>query len=89
MENFDQIFTCRTRGYWFKYRYSETGLINILALLAILFSTGQDFRIIIRRAENNDCKGVQSRRSIKRSKKAFNEAEKQLNKLTSLLVKLK
>jgi hypothetical protein len=44
MENFDQIFTfAEHEGIGLNTDILETGLINILALLAILFSTGQDF----------------------------------------------
>jgi hypothetical protein len=58
MENFDQIFTllAEHEGISLNTDILETGLINILALLAILIYTGQDFRIIIKVAKNNDCK---------------------------------
>ena len=61
MENFDQIFTllAEHEGIGLNLDILETGLLNILALLAILFSTGRDFlRIFIRRAKNKNCKRV-------------------------------
>jgi hypothetical protein len=49
MENFDQIFTllAEHEGIGLNTDILETGLINILALLAILFLV-KTFRIIIR-----------------------------------------
>ena len=45
MENFDQIFTllAEHEGIGLNLDILETGLLNILALLAILFYTGKDF----------------------------------------------
>ena len=45
MENFDQIFTllAEEEGISLNTDILETGLINILALLAILIYTGRDF----------------------------------------------
>ena len=45
MENFDQIFTlvAEHEGIGLNLDILETGLINILALLAILVYTGKDF----------------------------------------------
>ena len=44
MENFDQIFTLlANEGIGLNTDILETGLINILALLAILVYTGRDF----------------------------------------------
>ena len=45
MENFDQIFTllAEHEGISLNTDILETGLINILALLAILIYTGKDF----------------------------------------------
>jgi len=45
MENFDQIFTllAEHEGIGLNLDILETGLINIIALVAILFFTGRDF----------------------------------------------
>jgi len=45
MENFDQIFTllAKQEGISLNTDILETGLINIIALVAILIYTGQDF----------------------------------------------
>ena len=44
MENFDQIFTLlANEGISLNTDILETGLINIAALLGILFYTGRDF----------------------------------------------
>ena len=44
MENFDQIFTLiANEGIGLNLDILETGLLNIIALLAILFFTGRDF----------------------------------------------
>jgi hypothetical protein len=47
MENFDQIFTllAEHEGISLNTDILETGLINILALLAILIYTGRDFLV--------------------------------------------
>ena len=45
MENFDQIFTllAEHEGIGLNLDILETGLLNIIALLAILVFTGRDF----------------------------------------------
>ena len=76
MENFDQIFTllAEHEGIGLNTDILETGLINILGLLAILIYTGRDFLgSLLEERKNDYCKRCsRCRRSIKRSTKTFN-----------------
>jgi hypothetical protein len=57
MENFNQTFTLLDANISLNLDILETGLFNILALIALLVYTGRDFfRIFTRRTQNNDFK---------------------------------
>jgi F-type H+-transporting ATPase subunit b len=83
MENFDQIFTllAHSEGIGLNLDILETGLLNILTLVAILVYTGRDFlgsaleerKLII-------VKGVQDAEDrLNEAQKRLSEAQKQLN----------
>ena len=62
MENFDQIFTllAEDEGIGLNLDILETGLINILALIAILVYTGRDFLgSLLEERRTNIVQGVQ------------------------------
>ena len=83
MENFDQIFTllAEEEGISLNTDILETGLINILALLAILVYTGRDFLgSLLEERKNVIIKGVQDAEDrLNEAQKRLNEAQKQLN----------
>jgi len=83
MENFDQIFTllAHSEGIGLNLDILETGILNILTLVAILVYTGRDFlgsaleerKLII-------VKGVQDAEDrLNEAQKRLSEAQKQLN----------
>ena len=76
MENFDQIFTllAEHEGIGLNTDILETGLINILALLAILIYTGRDFLgSLLEERKTTIVKGVQD------AEDRLNEAQKRLS----------
>jgi F-type H+-transporting ATPase subunit b len=93
MENFDQIFTllAEHEGIGLNTDILETGLINILALLAILFSTGQDFLgSLLEERKTTIVKGVQDAEDrLNEAKKRLSEAEKQLNQANIVISEIK
>src|SRR5210317_1953885 len=79
MENFDQIFTllAEQEGISLNTNILETGLINILALVAILIYTGRDFLgSLLEERKTVIVKGVQ-------------DAEKQLNQANIVISEIK
>jgi len=83
MENFDQIFTllAEQSGISLNTDILETGVINILALLAILIYTGRDFLgSLLEERKTTIVKGVQDAEDrLNEAQNRLNEAKKQLN----------
>ena len=92
MENFDQIFTLlANEGISLNTDILETGLINILALLAILIYTGRDFLgSLLEERRTTIVKGVQDAEDrLNEAKKRLVEAEKQLNQANIVISEIK
>lgn len=92
MENFDQIFTLlAAEGISLNTDILETGLINILALLAILIYTGRDFLgSLLEERRATIVKGVQDAEDrLNEAKKRLAEAQKQLNQANLIIGEIK
>ena len=93
MENFDQIFTllAEHEGIGLNTDILETGLINILALLAILIYTGRDFLgSLLEERRTTIVKGVQDAEDrLNEAQKRLNEAQKQLNQANLVISEIK
>ena len=92
MGNFDQIFTLlANEGISLNTDILETGLINILALLAILVYTGRDFLgSLLEERRTTIVKGVQDAEDrLSEAKKRLVEAEKQLNQANIVISEIK
>ena len=93
MENFDQIFTllAEQEGIGLNTDILETGLINILALLAILVYTGKDFLgSILEERKTTIVKGVQDAEDrLNEAQKRLSEAEKQLSQANLVITEIK
>jgi F-type H+-transporting ATPase subunit b len=92
MENFDQIFTLlANEGISLNTDILETGLINILVLLAILIYTGRDFLgSLLEERRTTIVKGVQDAEDrLIEAKKRLVEAEKQLNQANIVISEIK
>jgi F-type H+-transporting ATPase subunit b len=92
MENFDQIFTLlANEGISLNTDILETGLINILALLAILIYTGRDFLgSLLEERRTTIVKSVQDAEDrLSEAKKRLVEAEKQLNQANIVISEIK
>ena len=93
MENFDQIFTllAEHEGIGLNLDILETGLLNILALLAILIYTGRDFLgSILEERKTTIVKGVQDAEDrLNEAQKRLGEAEKQLNQANLVISEIK
>ena len=93
MENFDQIFTllAEHEGIGLNTDILETGLINILALLAILVYTGKDFLgSILEERKTTIVKGVQDAEDrLNEAQKRLTEAQKQLNQANLVINEIK
>jgi len=92
MENFDQIFTLLAHeGISLNTDILETGLINILALLAILIYTGRDFLgSLLEERRTTIIKGVQDAEDrLNEAKKRLAEAQKQLNQANIVISAIK
>jgi F-type H+-transporting ATPase subunit b len=77
MENFDQIFTllAEDEGIGLNLDILETGLLNIIALVAILIYTGRDFLgSLLEERKTTIVKSVQD------AEDRLNEAQKRLTK---------
>ena len=93
MENFDQIFTllAEHEGISLNTDILETGVINILALLAILIYTGRDFLgSLLEERRTTIVKGVQDAEDrLNEAQKRLSEAEKQLNQANLVISEIK
>ena len=93
MENFDQIFIllAEHEGISLNTDILETGLINILALLAILIYTGRDFLgSLLEERKTTIVKGVQDAEDrLNEAQKRLNEAQKQLNQANLVISEIK
>jgi len=92
MENFDQIFTLlANEGISLNTDILETGLINILALLAILIYTGRDFLgSLLEERRTTIVKGVQDAEDrLNEAKTRLAEAQKQLNQANLVISEIK
>jgi F-type H+-transporting ATPase subunit b len=92
MENFDQIFTLlANEGISLNTDILETGLINILVLLAILIYTGRDFLgSLLEERRTTIIKGVQDAEDrLNESQKRLIEAQKQLNQVQLIISEIK
>lgn len=92
MENFDQIFTLlANEGINLNTDILETGVINILALLAILIYTGRDFLgSLLEERRTTIIKGVQDAEDrLNEAQKRLVEAEKQLNQANIVISEIK
>ena len=92
MENFDQIFTLLAHeGISLNTDILETGLINILALLAILIYAGRDFLgSLLEERRSTIVKGVQDAEDrLNEAQKRLAEAQKQLNQATIVISEIR
>jgi F-type H+-transporting ATPase subunit b len=93
MENFDQIFTllAHSEGIGLNLDILETGLINIIALLAILIYTGRDFLgSLLEERKTTIVKSVQDAEDrLNEAQKRLSEAEKQLNQAQVVISEIK
>ena len=93
MENFDQIFTllAEHEGIGLNLDILETGLLNILALLAILIYTGRDFLgSLLEERKATIVKGVQDAEDrLAEAERRLSEAQKQLNQANVVISEIK
>jgi F-type H+-transporting ATPase subunit b len=93
MENFDQIFTllAEHEGIGLNTDILETGLLNIIALIAILVYTGRDFLgSLLEERKTTIVKGVQDAEDrLNEAKKRLSEAEKQLSQANLVINEIK
>jgi len=92
MENFDPIFTLLAKeGISLNTDILETGLINILVLLAILIYTGRDFLgSLLEERRTTIVKGVQDAEDrLNEAQKRLAEAQKQLNQANLVISEIK
>lgn len=93
MENFDQIFTllAEHQGFGLNTDILETGLINIVLLIAILIYTGRDFLgSLLEERRTTIIKGVQDAEDrLNEAKKRLSEAQKQLNQVNLVISEIR
>ena len=93
MENFDQIFTllAEHEGIGLNLDILETGLLNILALLAILVYTGRDFLgSLLEERKTTIVKGVQDAEDrLNEAQNRLTEAKKQLEQVNIIIGEIK
>jgi F-type H+-transporting ATPase subunit b len=93
MENFDQIFTlvAEHEGIGLNLDILETGLINILALLAILIYTGKDFLgSLLEERKTSIVQGVQDAEDrLNEANRRLDEAQKQLSQANVVITEIK
>lgn len=93
MENFDQIFTllAEHEGIGLNTDILETGLINIIALLAILVYAGRDFLgSLLEDRRATIIKGVQDAENrLNEAQKRLTEAKKQLDQANLVIGEIK
>nr|YP_010517028.1 CF0 subunit I of ATP synthase [Haslea karadagensis]UXN44810.1 CF0 subunit I of ATP synthase [Haslea karadagensis]UXN44941.1 CF0 subunit I of ATP synthase [Haslea karadagensis]UXN45072.1 CF0 subunit I of ATP synthase [Haslea karadagensis] len=89
MENFDQIFTllAEHEGIGLNTDILETGLLNILALVAILVFTGRDFLgSSLEERKTTIVQSVQDAEDrLNEAQKRLEESQKQLNQATLVI----
>lgn len=93
MENFDQIFTllAEHEGIGLNLDILETGLLNILALVAILVYTGRDFLgSVLEERKTTIVKGVQDAEDrLNEAQNRLAEAKKQLEQANIVIGEIK
>jgi F-type H+-transporting ATPase subunit b len=93
MENFDQIFTllAEDKGIGLNLDILETGLLNILALVAIVVYAGRDFLgSLLEERKTTIVKGVQDAEDrFNEAQIRLSEAEKQLNQANLVISEIK
>jgi F-type H+-transporting ATPase subunit b len=93
MENFDQIFTllAKHEGISLNTDILETGLLNIIAVLAILIYTGRDFLgSLLEERKTTIINGVQDAEDrLNEAQKRLDEAQKQLNQANLVINEIK
>ena len=93
MENFNQIFTllAEEEGISLNLDILETGLLNILALVAILVYTGRDFLgSLLEERKTIIVKGVQDAEDrLNEAQKRLSEAQKQLDQANLVIGEIK
>jgi len=93
MENFDQIFTliAEHEGIGLNTDILETGVINIIALVAILVYAGRDFLgSILEARKATILQGVQDAESrLDEADRRLNEAQKQLSQASIVIDEIK
>ena len=93
MENFDQIFTlvAEHEGIGLNLDILETGLLNILALLAILVYTGKDFLgSLLEERKTSIVQGVQDAEDrLNEANRRLDEAQKQLSQANVVITEIK
>ena len=93
MENFDQIFTllAEHEGIGLNLDILETGLLNIITLVAILIYAGRDFLgSLLEDRKTTIVKGVQDAEDrLNEAQKRLSEAEKQLNQANFVISEIK
>lgn len=93
MKNFDQIFTliANNDGIGLNLDILETGLINILTLVAILVYTGRDFLgSLLEERKTSIVKSVQDAEDrLNEANRRLSEAQKQLNQANVVITEIK
>ena len=93
MENFDQIFTllAEDEGIRLNLDILETGLLNIIALVAILFFTGRDFLgSLLEERKTTIVKSIQDAEDrLTEAQKRLDEAQKQLNQANLVISEIR
>jgi F-type H+-transporting ATPase subunit b len=93
MENFDQIFTllANHEGIGLNLDILETGLLNIIVLVAILFFTGRDFLgSLLEERKSTIVKSVQDAEDrLIEARKRLDEAQKQLNQANIVISEIR
>jgi F-type H+-transporting ATPase subunit b len=93
MENFDQIFTllANHEGIGLNLDILETGLLNIIALVAILVYAGRDFLgSLLEERKTAIVKSVQDAENrLNEAQKRLSEAQKQLNQAHVVISEIK
>ena len=93
MENFDQIFTllAEHESIGLNLDILETGLLNIIALVAILFFTGRDFLgSLLEERKTTIIKSVQDAEDrLIEARKRLDEAQKQLNQANLVITEIR
>jgi F-type H+-transporting ATPase subunit b len=93
MENFDQIFTlvAEHEGFGLNLDILETGLINILILIAILVSTGKDFLgSLLEERKTSIVQSVQDAEDrLNEANRRLDEAQKQLSQANVVITEIK